>query len=107
MMAPVRALQPVSNIPPTGLYLPDLPQQRQAGLAARNTKARSRQKSIHAAFFSSVRSSMAPFMGGPCGRGASPCRSLGSGLLTRMCPPTPFSSEAADSYHNQGVSHDW
>lgn len=106
MMAPVRALQPVSNIPPTGLYLPDLPHQRQAGLTARNTQARSRLKSVHAAFFSSVRSSMAPLWAGRAG-GRKPCRFLCSGLSTRTCPPAPFDSEVADSYHNTGVSHDW
>lgn len=106
MLAPVRALQPVSNTPPTGLYFPELPHQRQAGLTARKTKAHSRQNPVHAAFFSSVRSSMAPLWAGRAG-GRKPCRFLCPGLSTRTCPPAPFDSEAADSYHDKGVSHDW
>lgn len=75
---------------------------RRTGLAARNTKARSRLETVHAAFSLSARS-MALLWAGHAG-GLRPCRFLGSGLLTRMCPPTSFSSEAAALNRNQGVT---
>lgn len=72
---------------------------RRTGLEARNTKARSRLKTVQAAFSFDARS-MAPLWAGHAG-GLRPCRFRCSGLLTRMCPPTPFSSEAVDSYHDK------
>lgn len=78
---------------------------RRTGLEARNITARSRLETVQAAFSIDARS-MAPLWAGHAG-GLRPCRFRGSGLPTRMCPPTPFGSGAAVRNRNHGVCHDW
>ncbi|CAM5287995.1 hypothetical protein ECAE60S_00242 [Eoetvoesiella caeni] len=78
---------------------------QRTGLEARNKKARSRLKTVHAAFSVFARS-MAPLWAGHAG-GLRPCRFLLSGLPTCMCPPTPFGSGAAVRNRKEGVCHDW
>jgi hypothetical protein len=74
------------------------------GLASRMKKARSRLKSVHAAFFVCARHGI-PLRAGHAG-GLTPCRFLLPGTPTCMCPPTSIGVEVGGYQPQKESCHD-